>query len=93
MTVSALNSTRIEYPDEDGLPIAESDLQRDDLMNAVKGLGIYFQNRPDVYVSGNLFIYYEEGNPASVVSPFCGVWGGEAQAQVLQNVVRRRKSP
>ncbi|WP_026098836.1 Uma2 family endonuclease [Kamptonema formosum] len=69
MTVSALNSTKIEYPDEDGLPMAESDFQRDDLMNAVKGLGIYFQNRPDVYVSGNLFIYYEEGNPASVVSP------------------------
>ena len=69
MTVSILTSTQIEYPDEDGLPMAESDFQRDYLMGAVKVLEIHFQNRPDVYVSGNLFIYYEEGNPQSVVAP------------------------
>lgn len=69
MTVSILASTQIEYPDEDGLPMAESDFQRDYLMAAVKLLEIHFQNRPDVYVSGNLFIYYEEGNPQSVVAP------------------------
>ncbi|MBW4494369.1 MAG: Uma2 family endonuclease [Oscillatoria princeps RMCB-10] len=69
MTVSALNSTPIEYPDEDGLPIAESDFHRDCLFYAVKRLRIYYRNRPDVYVSANLFIYYEEGKPASVVAP------------------------
>lgn len=69
MTVSILTSTQIEYPDEDGLPMAESDFQRDYLIAAVKVLEIHFQSRPDVYVSGNLFIYYEEGNPQSVVAP------------------------
>ena len=29
----------------------------------------YFANRHDVYVSGNLLIYYEEGNLKRVVSP------------------------
>ncbi|MFL9454485.1 MULTISPECIES: Uma2 family endonuclease [Nostocales] len=61
--------TPIEYPDEDGKPVAESDQTREYLLYSVKSLGIYFQNRPDVYVSGNLFIYYEQGVPESVVSP------------------------
>lgn len=61
--------TPIEYPDEDGKPMAESDQAREYLLYATKVLEVYFQNRPDVYVSGNLFIYYEEGNPESVVAP------------------------
>jgi hypothetical protein len=61
--------TPIEYPDEDGKPMAESDQTREYLLYSVKVLGTYFQNRPDVYVSGNLFIYYEQGIPESVVAP------------------------
>jgi Uma2 family endonuclease len=49
--------------------MAESDFQRKPLTYAVDALGLYFQDRPDVYVSGNLFIYYEEGNPKAVVAP------------------------
>jgi Uma2 family endonuclease len=59
----------IEYPSSDGLPMAESDFQRKPLTYAVEALDLYFQDRPDVYVSGNLFIYYEEGNPEAVVAP------------------------
>ena len=62
-------STEIEYPDTDGLPMAESDFQRQYLSYAVEVLRIYFQNHSDVYVSGNLFIYYEQGNPKAVVAP------------------------
>ena len=62
-------STEIEYPDTDGLPMAESDFQRQYLSYSVEVLRIYFQNHPDVYVSGNLFIYYEQGNPKAVVAP------------------------
>ncbi len=29
----------------------------------------HFRDVPDIYVSGNLMFYYEEGNPAAVVSP------------------------
>ena len=47
----------VDYPSEDGQPMAESDFQREPLMYAVEALGAYFQRRADVYVSGNLFIY------------------------------------
>jgi Uma2 family endonuclease len=49
--------------------MAEGDSQRKYLVYATDVLEIYFQNRPNVYVSGNLFVYYEEGNPESVVAP------------------------
>lgn len=61
--------TNVIYPDTDGLPMAESDFQRKPLTYAVEALDIYFQNRSDVYVSGNLCIYYRERDPRAVVAP------------------------
>lgn len=58
-----------EYPSEDGRPMAESDLQLKHLLYAILVLDAYFRERPDVYVSGNLLIYYEEGNPKAAVAP------------------------
>ena len=60
---------KIYYPDSDGAPMAESDFQRQSLTYAVEALGIFFAGRPDVYVSGNMFLYYEKGNPQAVVAP------------------------
>jgi Uma2 family endonuclease len=57
------------YPESDGNPMTESDPTRDYLVYSVEALNIYFQNRADVYVSGNLFVYYERGVPDAVVSP------------------------
>ena len=59
----------IDYPTEDGVPMAETDAQGIPLMYAVTGLRDYFRQRPDVYVSGNLLIYYEEGNKDASVAP------------------------
>lgn len=61
--------TEIIYPVSDGAPMAESDPARDYLIYCVEALDIYFQNREDVYVSGNLFIYYKKGVPSAVVAP------------------------
>jgi Uma2 family endonuclease len=71
MTVSIeyIPVTAIEYPDEDGKPMAESDQARFYLRYGTEVLEVYFQNLPNVYVSGNLFIYYEQGNPEAVVAP------------------------
>ncbi|MEH2006259.1 Uma2 family endonuclease [Nostoc sp.] len=71
MTVSIeyIPITPIEYPDEDGKPMAEGDLQCSYLTYARNMLRIYFQNHPNVYVAGNLFIYYEKDYPESVVAP------------------------
>jgi Uma2 family endonuclease len=69
--------TIVDYPDTDGLPMAESDFQHKPLTYAVEALDIYFQDRPDVYVSGNLFLYYREGDPRAVVAPEVFVVFGE----------------
>ncbi|NER89726.1 Uma2 family endonuclease [Moorena sp. SIO3A2] len=61
--------TEIFYPDSDGKPMTESDPTRDYLIYGVNALKSYFKNREDVYVSGNLFIYYQKGEPDQVVSP------------------------
>ncbi len=61
--------TEIIYPISDGEPMAESDPARDYLIYGVETLDIYFADQPDVYVSGNLFIYYTQGIPSAVVAP------------------------
>lgn len=72
MTLAAHQTSiknEIYYPDTDGEPMAESDFQRKPLMYAVEALDLYFQARADVYVSGNLLIYYEQDNPKASVAP------------------------
>jgi Uma2 family endonuclease len=70
MVVSVVQAPqRIYYPSSDGQPVAESDFQLQPLLYAVTTLRTYFQERADVYVAGNMFIYYEEGNPEAVVAP------------------------
>ena len=59
----------IVYPDSDGRPVAESDFQLTPLIYALDALKAYFQSREDVYVAGDMFLYYEEGNPKAAVAP------------------------
>ncbi len=59
----------IVYPDSDGRPVAESDFQLVLLIYALDALKAYFQSREDVYVAGDMFLYYEEGHPKAVVAP------------------------
>ncbi len=59
----------IIYPESNGQPMTESDATRDYLLYCVEVLQLYFQSRQNVYVSGNLFIYYQEGNPQAVIAP------------------------
>jgi len=59
----------IEYPDSDGSLIAESDWHRDELFDLIYRLKARYADRDDVYVSGHMFVYYEEGDPASVFAP------------------------
>lgn len=70
MTLSASPlKTEIFYPHSDGKPMAESDPTRDYLIYGVDALDLYFQDRSDVYVSGNLFIYYKQNVPDAVIAP------------------------
>jgi len=69
MSQAVLSPAAIEYPCSDGNPMAENDAQRDAIMYAIGALRIHFADRPNVYVSGDLLIYYEEGNPRASVAP------------------------
>jgi Uma2 family endonuclease len=62
-------SPSVIYPESDGLPMSESDATRDYLVYSVEVLREYFRSRGGIYVSGNLFIYYQEGDSSKVVSP------------------------
>ena len=53
----------IDYPSSDGKPLAENDAQLHAILYAVGALRVRYGDRPDVYVSGDLLVYYEEGNP------------------------------
>ncbi len=68
-TLSAPPAVAVDYPSSDGKPMAESDSQRKPLTYAVDRLELYFSNDPDVYVSGNILLYYEEDEERSAVAP------------------------
>jgi Uma2 family endonuclease len=59
----------IEYPTGDGKPMAETDVHRQDMVDLIDTLGHHFARDPKVYISGNLLLYYEEGNPRKHVAP------------------------
>ena len=57
------------YPESDGQPVAETDVHRDLMVDLIAMLREYFRDDPHVYISGNLFLYYQEGDPRRVVAP------------------------
>ena len=59
----------LTYPSSDGKPIAETDKHRKLIVDFIQTLEYYFREVNDVYVSGNLLMYYEEGNPRKSVAP------------------------
>lgn len=68
MTTPKLHQREVIYPESDGKPVGESDDHRDlmfELIFVIKRL----LRSTVAYVAGNLFIYYEEGNPSAVVAP------------------------
>jgi Uma2 family endonuclease len=60
---------RIVYPERDGKPMGETDRHVYCITNSISALAWHFAGRDDVYVAGNNFIYFEEGNPRACVSP------------------------
>lgn len=59
----------IFYPESDGKPMAETPVHRNEMMRIIQTLSDAFAGRADVYVSGNMMFYYEEGNPRASISP------------------------
>src|SRR5207248_394230 len=53
----------IEYPDSDGKPMSDHDLQYKWIVVIKEGLEIQFDDEPNVYGAGNLLWYPVEGEP------------------------------
>ena len=58
----------IEYPESDGKPMGETDLHRDWMVRIIELLKYRYRGQR-VYVSGDLLVYFEEGNPRQFVVP------------------------
>jgi Uma2 family endonuclease len=58
-----------DYPETDGKPMAETDRHRDEMVDAIETLKHRFRSAPDVYVAGNVLVYYEEGDPTQRFAP------------------------
>ena len=63
MARTAVVPETIDYPESDGLPMAENESQFWPILYVGSALDRYYQDREDVYVVGNLLLFYREGNP------------------------------
>ena len=84
----------IHYPSSDGKPMAENDAQRDAIMYGIAALTRHFKDRRDVYVSGDLLVYYEEGNPRVSIAPdVFVVFGVEKRRRLNYKLWEERQAP
>jgi Uma2 family endonuclease len=61
--------TEVVYPDSDGKPMAETGIHVLAILYLIGTLKQFFRARDDVYVTGDMFLYYEEGKPKSRKAP------------------------
>ena len=84
----------LEYPSGDGRPMAENDAQLAAIVYALVALKLHFEKHRDVYVSGDLLMYYEEGNPRVSVAPdVFVVFGVEDRVRMNYKVWEEGKAP
>ena len=94
MSQLILPPAAIDYPESDGKPMAENDAQRGAILYGCGALGLRYRERPDVYVSGDLLIYYEEGNlQVSVAPDVFVVFGVEDRSRGNYKVWEEGKGP
>ena len=81
MDVSTITANQLYYPGTDGKPLGETDVHIDALIYLREALKDHFRNASQVYVAGNMLLYYEEGNPAACVAPDVFVVQGVAKRE------------
>jgi Uma2 family endonuclease len=74
------------YPESDGKPMAETPLHRDEMHDLIFRLRRHLRHDPGAYVSGNMMVYYEQGNPAAVFSPdvFVALGAGDRRRRIYK---------
>lgn len=66
---SAPTETADLYPESDGKPMAETERHFRELVKNFNRIENHFAHILDVYVLGDMMMYYEEGNPRKSISP------------------------
>ena len=57
------------YPESDGEPMAETPKHQQVMIDCMDIMRNHFRGLTDVYIGGNMMLYYEEGNPRKSISP------------------------
>ena len=89
----------VDYPDSDGLPMAENESQFWPILYVGSALDRYYQDREDVYVVGNLLLYYQQGNPQegdfgkSVSPDLMVVFGASKRVRSSYRLWEEQKAP
>ncbi len=65
---SVIQVSQVYYPESDGKPMGETDDHRKEMVRHIELLEDYYQGQK-VYVSGDLLVYYVQGNPRKFVVP------------------------
>jgi Uma2 family endonuclease len=74
-TMASAVQSRHFYPEEylpesDGKPMAETDVHRKQMIDLLDALEEYYRDDPQIYVTGNIFLYYrDEDNLRQSISP------------------------
>lgn len=74
---SVIRVSEVHYPESDGKPMGETDEHREAMVRHIQILQEYYRGQP-VYVSGDLLVYYEQGNPRKQLVPDAFVVKGVA---------------
>ncbi len=69
ISTSLSPQSQIEYPEDDGEPMAENTVQFRWIVTIKEGLEKVFRDRPDVFVAGDLLWYPIEGQPDTRQAP------------------------
>jgi Uma2 family endonuclease len=58
-----------DYPTSDGRPMAETDWHRDLMLRLIETLKRHYESESNIYVSGNLLVFYKPNDKRRHVSP------------------------
>lgn len=68
-TAPHLVHDEIDYPTGDGQPMAETPVHRENMTDTIASLEDRYATEGQVYISGNMFVYYVKGNKLKHLAP------------------------
>jgi Uma2 family endonuclease len=88
-----IHVSAVHYPESDGKPMGETDEHRDEMVRHIELLRRFYRGQR-VYVSGDLLVYYEQGNPRKFVVPDTFVVKGiDPKKRRIYKIWVERKAP